>query len=136
MKFLKILLVEDDEIQRLKFKKVCNKLNYSTRIYEAINGEKALEFLNDKNIFFDLIISDLNMPRMNGIEFLSRLKKSVKYKNIPVVVLSTSKNPSDLKKCSEIGISGYFTKPTKYSEYSQKVASLLDYWGKSEALYF
>lgn len=134
MKALKILLVDDDEIQRLKFKKVCKEINCFNKIYEAINGESALKFLNDTNYYFDLIISDLNMPRMNGFEFLLSLKKSAKYKNTPVVIMSTSNNPSDLKKCSEIGVSGYFTKPTKYSDYTNKVISLLDYWTKSEAI--
>ncbi|MDD7915383.1 response regulator [Polaribacter ponticola] len=134
MKPLKILLVDDDKIQRIKFIKVCKENKSTNTIVEAENGEKALLLLDDNTKPYDLIISDLNMPRMNGFEFLLKLKKSNKFKNIPVVIMSTSNNKLDLKKCFDIGISGYFTKPLKYSEYSKKVTSLLEYWAKSEVV--
>ncbi len=135
MEPLKILLIDDDEIQRMKFKKACREISFKTIISEAINGENALSFLNDKSSYFDLIISDLNMPKMNGFEFLKNLKNRTDYKNTPVVIMSSSNNKSDLKKCFDIGVSGYFTKPTKYSEYVSKVISLLEYWSKSEFAY-
>ncbi len=135
MKPLKILLVDDDEIQRIKFKKVCKEIKSSNTVFEAENGENALTLLEDKNKPYDLIISDLNMPRMNGFELLLKLKKNDQYKNIPVVIMSTSNNPLDLKKCFDLGISGYFMKPLKYTEYAKKVISLLEYWGKSEVVY-
>ena len=72
---------------------------------------------------------------MNGFELLLKLKKNDQYKNIPVVIMSTSNNPLDLKKCFDLGISGYFMKPLKYTEYAKKVISLLEYWGKSEVVY-
>lgn len=131
-KYLSILLVEDDEIERMKFKKVCRETSFSNVIMEANNGENALKLLEDEKYSFDLIISDINMPRMDGIEFLVELKKTEKYKNTPVVIISTSNNNKDLKKCYELGVSGYFTKPIKYADYKQKVLLLLDYWKKSE----
>lgn len=133
MKPLKILLVDDDEIQRLKFKKVCKIINYDVTIFEAINGENAFTFLEDNNSF-DLIVSDLNMPRMNGLEFITKIKNNPKYNNIPLVVMSTSKDKSDLKKCYDFGISGFFSKPSKFSEYSKKVVSLLEYWSRTEVI--
>ncbi|MFY9243870.1 MAG: response regulator [Polaribacter sp.] len=135
MKPLSILLVDDDQIERLKFKKACKKIKFVKSIEEAQNGKQALTLLNDHYDSFDIIISDLNMPKMNGFEFLIELKKNDNYKNIPIVIMSTSESQSDIKRCLEIGISGYITKPIKYSEYEPKVTSLLEYWSNSEAIY-
>lgn len=129
MKSLSILLVDDDKIERLKFRKVCQEVNFDCNILEAKNGENALTFLNTNT--FDLIISDLNMPKMNGFEFLSALKNNIKFKYIPVVIMSTSENKIDLDRCYKLGISGYFSKPLKYSDYIKKVTSLLEYWSKA-----
>jgi CheY-like chemotaxis protein len=131
MKSLSILLVDDDKIERLKFKKVCKEINFDVIIFEAENGENALKFLKDKKNSFDLIISGLNMPVMNGFELLSALKKKSKFKYIPVVIMSTSEDKLDLKKCYKLGVSGYFSKPLKYPEYLEKVSSLLYYWYKA-----
>jgi len=131
MKSLSILLVDDDKIERLKFKKVCQKISFDNSIFEAVNGEEAFSILKDKNNSFDLIITDINMPRMDGFEFLTALKSNSKFKTIPVVIMSTSESKIDLEKGYEIGISGYFSKPLKYKDYINKVTSLLEYWGKA-----
>jgi CheY-like chemotaxis protein len=128
MKSLSILLVDDDKIERLKFNKVCKEVKSERTIFEAINGEEAFAFLDNKIYSFDLIITDINMPRMDGFEFLSSLRNHPKYKSIPVVVISTSERNIDLKRAYQLGISGYFSKPLKYSEYKKKVTSLLEYW--------
>lgn len=131
MKSLSILLVDDDKIEKLKFNKACKELNLNCTVLEAEDGEEALKFLNDDKFSFDLIITDLNMPRMDGFEFLSALKKNVKFKYIPVVIMSTSESKIDLERCYELGISGYFSKPLKYAEYLEKVTLLLNYWEKA-----
>lgn len=128
MKSLSILLVDDDKIERLKFHKVCKEVKSERIIFEAVNGEEAFTLLENKISAFDLIITDINMPRMDGLEFLSILRNNKKYKSIPVVVMSTSERNIDLKKAYQLGISGYFSKPLKYSEYKKKVTSLLEYW--------
>ena len=131
MRSLSILLVDDDKIERLKFKKVCQEVNFKSNIFEAKDGETALALLDNCTTPFDLIISDLNMPRMNGFEFLATLKKNSEFKNIPIVIMSTSQNKVDLDKCYKFAISGYFTKPLQFSEYSKSVISLLEYWYKA-----
>lgn len=131
MKSLSILLVDDDKIERLKFKKACKEINVNNTVIEAVNGEAALSILQQEEYSFDLIISDINMPRMNGFEFLSALKRLKKFEYIPVVVMSTSEQKKDLKKSYKLGISGYFSKPLKYSDYLKKVSSLLEYWDKA-----
>lgn len=131
MNSLLILLVDDDKIERLKFKKVCQKVGFECIIVEAINGENALILLENHKASFDLIISDLNMPKMNGFEFLVALRNNSKFKYIPVVIMSTSESKNDLERCYQLNISGYFVKPLKYSEYINKVTCLLEYWEKA-----
>lgn len=132
MKYLSILLIDDDEIERMKFRKVCEKKQINHLIIEAENGEKAISLLNNSENSFDLIILDLNMPKMNGFEFLRKLKTEKDFQYIPVIIMSTSNNYSDLKECYNIGIAGYFSKPLHFNEYSSKIISLLNYWEKSE----
>jgi len=129
---LTLLLIEDDEIERLKFARVLQKNQYDHNLLEAENGEKALTILNTNQVAPNLILLDLNMPKMNGLEFLQILKSNPALKYTPVVILSTSNNHSDLKKCYEIGIAGYIVKPLKYDEYVHKIKSLLEYWKNNE----
>lgn len=130
MKSLSILLVDDDEIIRLKFKKVCKDLNVNHRIVEAENGEKALAVL--KNHHFDLIVSDLKMPVMNGIEFIAEVKKVVELKQIPIVVMTTSTEHEDMESCNGLKIEGYFIKSLNFSEYKIEVSSIINYWSSRE----
>jgi CheY-like chemotaxis protein len=132
MKTLSILLIDDDEIQRMKFKKVCQDLLFSVSIVEAVHGKQALNYLNETKNNFNIIVLDLHMPKMNGLELLEILKSNAQFKNIPIIIMSNSKDSNELKKCYNFGISGYFTKPAKYSKYSKKVKSLLKYWRQNE----
>lgn len=132
MRKLKILLIEDDEIERMKFIRVCSNKGFHT-VIEANNGERALEILQKKDLP-DFIILDLNMPKMNGIEFLKMLKSKKTFKFIPIVVMSTSNNYNDIKKCYEVGISGYMIKPLHYKDYKEKITALLNYWENNELI--
>ena len=134
LKSLKILLIEDDAIEVMKFKRVLSNLEFNHTIVEANNGEEGLKLLNIKDQMPNIILVDLNMPRIDGIEFLSNLKMNDKLKHIPAVVLTTSNNLKDLKKCYEIGIAGYILKPLKYEEYTTKIESLLTYWSMNELI--
>ncbi|WP_299053914.1 response regulator [uncultured Polaribacter sp.] len=126
-----ILLVDDDEIERIKFKKVCNDINITCTIEEANNGKKAMAILKEhKN--FSIIVLDLQMPEMNGLELLEQLKKNEALYGIPIIIMSNSEDTSELRKCYQLGIAGYFTKPAKYSDYAKKVKSLLKYWTQNE----
>ena len=125
---LKILLIEDDAIEVMKFKRVLSNFQVNHEVIEANNGEEAQHLLNQKDKLPSIILLDLNMPKVNGIEFLTELKNNEELKYIPVVILTTSSNYKDLKKCYEIGIAGYVIKPLKYEEYVLKMEMLLDYW--------
>jgi CheY-like chemotaxis protein len=134
MKSLSILLVDDDELERIKFKKVCKDICFPCTIIEAIDGEQALKILNTPKNTFDIIILDLHMPKMSGLELLEVIKGIIEFKNIPVVIMSNSEDDTELKKCYDFGISGFFTKPARYSKYSKKVKSLLNYWKRNELI--
>ena len=99
---------------------------------EAKNGEEALKILEDKSNFPDIILLDLNMPKMSGIEFLTIIKSSDEFKHIPTIILTTSDNQKDLFECYRIGISGYVLKPLKYDDYVKKIESVLNYWSTNE----
>ncbi|TPN86881.1 response regulator [Aquimarina algicola] len=126
------LLIEDDEIERLKFARVLQKNNYSHKLIEAENGEDALQILENNELIPDIIFLDLNMPKMNGLEFLKILKSNPSLKYTPVVILSTSDNHSDLKESYETGIAGYIVKPLKYEDYAHKIKCLIEYWSVNE----
>ena len=128
MKNLKILLIEDDLIEVMKFKRALSSLNLKHNIIEAQDGERALKILQSYVNLPDLILLDLNMPKVNGIEFLSILKKDGILKYIPTVILTTSSNEKDLVECYKIGIAGYILKPLKYDQYVSKIDKLLAYW--------
>jgi len=127
MNKLKILLIEDDLIEKMKFQKVIENLKVEINLTTKDNGQEGLEYLNDGD-YPSLILLDLNMPEMNGIEFLRHMYNSTQLKHIPVVILSTSENSKDLKKCYELGIAGYIIKPLRYEDYVQTIKKLIDYW--------
>jgi len=133
-KELKILLIEDDMIEVMKLNRTIATLELKHQIIEANNGEDALKILEDKNNLPDIILLDLNMPKLNGIEFLSILKNDDELRHIPTVILTTSNNQKDLKECFKIGVSGYVLKPLKYEDYMSKVSKILEYWSVNELI--
>ena len=98
-KTLKILLIEDDMIEKMKLNRTTSALQLNHHIIEANNGEEALELLENKDNLPDIILLDLNMPKINGIEFLGILKKDPVLKYIPTIILTTSNNQKDLLEC-------------------------------------
>ena len=118
---LNILFIEDDVIEIMKLHRTIAKLGLKHKIVEAENGEDALKILNNQYDTPDIILLDLNMPKMNGIEFLKILKENEDFKYIPTIILSTSNNQQDLKECYAIGIAGYMIKPLKYEDYIEKL---------------
>ena len=134
VKKLKILLIEDDMIEIMKLNRTISTLKLDHKIMEANNGEEALEILEQKDNLPDIILLDLNMPKINGIEFLSILKKDDVLKYIPTIILTTSNNQKDLLECYKIGVAGYVLKPLKYEDYVSKIEKLLAYWSINELI--
>lgn len=134
LKSLIILLIEDDTIEIMKFNRVLKTLGLNHKVIEANNGQEALEILKVKEVIPDIIVLDLNMPKINGIEFLRILKEDDYLKYIPAVILTTSNNHTDVLECYKIGISGYVLKPLKYDDYIERVKRMLDYWSGNELI--
>lgn len=131
---LNVLLIEDDMIEIMKLNRTISTLNLDHNIIEANNGEDALKILEKKDNLPDIILLDLNMPKINGIEFLSILKNDNLLKYIPTIILTTSNNQKDLLECYKIGVAGYVIKPLKYEDYVSKIEKLLAYWSVNELI--
>ena len=134
MKMLNILLIEDDLIEVMKLNRATSSLQLNHNIKEANNGEFALKLLEQKDSLPDIILLDLNMPKISGIEFLKILKNDERLKYIPTIILTTSNNQRDLLECYKIGIAGYVLKPLKYEDYVSKIEKLLAYWSINELI--
>ncbi len=129
---LKILLIEDDVIEVMKFNRTLKTLKLDHQITVADNGEAALEMLKSADSLPELIILDLNMPKINGLEFLSILKQDERLHHIPAVILTTSSNRNDIVRCYRTGIAGYMIKPLKYEDFVANIEKLLAYWSVNE----
>ena len=128
------MLIEDDMIEVMKLNRTISTLKLKHKIIEANNGEEALKLLSSKDNLPDIILLDLNMPKINGIEFLGILKKHKTLMYIPTIILTTSNNQRDLLECYKLGIAGYVLKPLKYEEYQTKIENLLAYWSINELI--
>ena len=129
---MNILFIEDDTIETMKLNRTIAKLGEKHTIIQANNGEEALRILKEEQRLPDIILLDLNMPRMNGIEFLQILKKDEILKYLPTIILTTSENRTDLLECYRIGIAGYVIKPLKYEDYEEKIKKVIAYWQVNE----
>jgi CheY-like chemotaxis protein len=134
MKKIKILFIEDDAIELMKFQRVLENIEADHHIINANNGEEALTFLSKSDDFPNLIMVDLNMPKMNGITFLKTLKSDEKLKFLPVIIMTTSNNPKDVFECYSHSIAGYILKPLKYEDYVDRIKNILSYWACNELI--
>ena len=132
VKNLNILLIEDDVIEVMKLNRTISSLNLNHKIIETNSGEDALKLLENKEELPDIILLDLNMPKINGIEFLNILKADDVLRYIPTIILTTSNNKKDLLECYNLGIAGYVLKPLRYEDYVSKIEKLLAYWSINE----
>jgi CheY-like chemotaxis protein len=131
---LKVLLIEDDTIEVMKLKRAIKKLELEHELIEAKNGEEALTLLKNDQVLPDVIFLDLNMPKINGLEFLKILKEDDILKYIPTIILTTSNNRKDVLACYQTGVAGYIIKPLKYEDYIKKISVALEYWSRNELI--
>ena len=129
----RILLVEDDQVDCMTIKRALDEVKIKRRLDMVSNGEEALAYLlSADNDLPRLILLDLNMPRMNGIEFLKTVKTHPGLKKIPVVVLTTSRTDQDINASFDLGVAGYMVKPLDYREFIEAVITIARYWQLSE----
>jgi len=128
-----ILLVEDDKVDAMAVKRAVKDLKITNELTIVGDGEQALEFLqNPRNPKPCLILLDINMPRMNGIEFLRVAKQDQDLRLIPVIVLTTSKEDQDKFDSFNLGVAGYMIKPADYLKFVELVRAVDCYWTISE----
>jgi CheY-like chemotaxis protein len=124
-----ILLVEDDTVDAMAVKRAFNYLHVKNELVHVTNGEEALEYLKNKdNAKPQVILLDLNMPRMNGIEFMKIAKADDNLKNIPVIILTTSKAEQDRVETFNLGIAGYIVKPVDHENFIDVMSKVHQYW--------
>jgi CheY-like chemotaxis protein len=124
-----ILLVEDDEVDKITVERALTDLNKKTQLIPTRNGEEALTYLRNKtNKKPCLILLDLNMPKMNGQEFLTIIKADDRLKKIPVVIHSTSNAREDINKSFELGAAGYMVKSQDYEKSKNTLSAIGRYW--------
>jgi len=128
-----ILLVEDDQVDAMSVKRALKDLHVTNQLNIVGNGEEALTFLrNPENEKPGIILLDLNMPKMNGIEFLEIAKHDKNLRRIPVVVLTTSEEDQDKVNSFNLGVAGYMLKPVDYQRFVEVVRTINLYWTLSE----
>ena len=127
---MKVLLVEDNQIVIMGIQKTLLAEFPTTIFYTAENGKEGLDLLTnlDKKDLPDFILLDINMPIMNGIEFLKRIKKASTLSTIPVIIHTTSSNVEDFNTCNSLGISGYFLKLIDYKQNKKNLLLIANYW--------
>jgi CheY-like chemotaxis protein len=124
-----ILLIDDDSINNFINEKLLTKLNIAEKISITLNGEEAINFLNNlcgnsQPPCPELILLDINMPVMDGFEFLEQYKKLdfPDKQSVVIVMLTTSTNPNDTKRLAETGAAGYISKPLT----EQKITEVIE----------
>ena len=125
-----ILLVEDDEVDVMNVRRAFRKNNITNPFWIAGNGLEALEMLRGDAIPADrrLVLLDLNMPKMNGIEFLRELRADPELAATPVVVLTTSDDERDRVEAYNLNVAGYILKPVTFVNFVEAMATLNRYW--------
>jgi CheY-like chemotaxis protein len=129
-----ILLAEDEPADAHLLSLALTENRICVDLQHVLDGREALEYLHRQGRRFalavrpDLILVDLNMPRMNGREFLAAIKGDPVLCDIPVVVLSTSEVDRDVRDSYRLGAAGYITKPLDISEFIVEIGQLTDYW--------
>ena len=128
-----ILLVEDDSVDAMAVKRALEDLKVANQLVHTANGEEALEYLRDKgNQKPCIILLDLNMPKMNGIEFLRIVKADEELKKIPVIVLTASEDEQDIVESFKLSVAGYIVKSVDNKKFVEVIKVINLYWVLSE----
>lgn len=116
---INILMVEDDTVDVMDTQRTLDRMGLLYKLQVCRNGEEALEWLEqtwpNESRRPDVILLDLNMPKMNGTEFLEKLRSSSEWKGVKVFVITTSDEKEDRNATSDLGVSGYIVKPLKFN---------------------
>ncbi|HRW35018.1 MAG TPA: response regulator [Thermotogota bacterium] len=130
---IEILLVEDSPGDQRLTREALKEGKINNNLYIVEDGEEALAFLRKEGTFStvprpDLILLDLNLPKMNGQEVLEIIKQDEKLKRIPVVILTTSQADEDILKAYNLNANCYITKPVDFDQFSHVVKKIQEFW--------
>ena len=123
-----ILLVEDDQVDALATRRALRELGVSNPLVVCENGAAGLAWLRDAPEPPCMVLLDLNMPVMNGIEFLQNVQSDDRLRRIPTVVLSTSDEQDDRIRSFDLGAAGYMAKSMDYRRFVESMRSIDAYW--------
>ena len=134
-----ILLVEDAESDARLFETALRDAAPRVKLYWVASAEEGMEYLRRENRFqhvgpVDLIVSDLNMPGLDGYQLLEKVKRDVSLKKTPFVVYSGSSAPRDIQLCYTLGANSYLVKPMTVESMVQQLKALVHYWLEVVAL--
>ena len=133
---MEIILIEDNPDDAELTMRALKKNNISNRVLHLKDGVEAMEYLfgtgkySDRNIEIrpKIILLDLKMPKVNGIEVLRRIKSDDRTKEIPVIVLTSSKEDPDVRTCYQLGVNSYIVKPVGFENFTKAICELGLYW--------
>ncbi|HMH21174.1 MAG TPA: response regulator [Puia sp.] len=131
-----VLIVEDNPSDAEMTTRALKKNNFANRLFHVSDGAEALDFIFGEGEYageqightLKLILLDLKMPRVNGIEVLQKIKADARTKKIPVVMLTSSKEDPDIQKCYDLGANGYVVKPVEFSEFHKTITNIGLFW--------
>lgn len=129
---IKILLVEDDDGHARLIERNLRKVNLANPIDRVRDGLEALDYLRNEGAFTDrhryarprLVLLDINMPRMDGVEVLERIKADEQLRSLPVIILTSTDNQAEIDRCYNVGASGYVAKPVNIGSLGEKLQRL------------
>lgn len=124
-----VLLTEDDDAAANLIKMNLKRLGASHILWKK-NGRETLDFLNSGSLSEypqPIILLDIKMPVMDGFQLLAEVKKKPEFKNIPVVMLTTTDNPEEVEKCYDLGCNFYIKKPVEYKELTEKLKAFMNF---------
>ncbi|MBY0449258.1 MAG: response regulator [Cyanobacteria bacterium] len=132
---LNILIIDDDDVDIMALKRAFRHVNQNHRIHCCRDGQEALDYLTSMTHIQKptVVLLDLNMPRLGGLEFLSVIRRHPTWNSLYIFVLTTSDNPDDVLKAYEYNVAGYFKKPLDPRVFSQQI-QLLDEFLKTAIL--
>lgn len=129
---LNILLVEDDEVDIMNVQRAFKKNNIGNPLFIARNGLEALHMLRNESEEqiprIHIILLDINMPKMGGIEFLKEIRKDGSLKAISVFVMTTSNEDGDKISAYDLNVAGYILKPLSFESFASSISVLSHYW--------
>jgi CheY-like chemotaxis protein len=140
MQKLFILIAEDDSDDRLLLQTAFDEKGYDDKLEFVENGVELIDFLtkiynNDsQNTYPYVILLDLNMPKKDGREALKEIKQHPVFKKIPIVVFTTTKNESEIKRCYELGANTYVVKPVTFEGLARVLEDIRNYWYNAAAI--